>query len=120
MSWALELPFAKPMSLNQRLHWAVKAKTTKEWRDATIVLAKHAKIPVLSLISVQLFYEPATSTRRDPLNLVQTLKAVEDGLVSAKVIPDDDPTHLLSVMPIILPKGPGHATGRFWAVISEV
>lgn len=118
--WALELPFTAPMSLNDRMIWPVKAKITKEWVDATLVLTKHAKIPKLGKISVLLVYEPRDRRVRDPLNLVQSLKAVEDGIVRAGVVPDDNPLYVESRMPVILEKGPGHASGRFWAVVTEI
>lgn len=118
--WAIELPFTKPMSLNDRMIWPVKQKITREWREAAQVLTKAAKVPPLGKCSVLLVYEPRDARTRDPLNLVQSLKAVEDGIVKAGVVPDDNPKYVESRMPVILDKGAGHAHGRFWAVITEI
>lgn len=119
--WTLELPFTKPMSLNDRAHWRVKARITKEWREAAHVLARAQRIPACERVHIQLFYVPADRRPRDPLNLVQSLKAVEDGIVDAGVIPNDDSRHHESVMPIITPAGPARAAGnRLWAVITAL
>lgn len=115
----LELPFTKPMSLNDRTHFRVKARITKEWREAAHILARAQRIPPCERVRIELFYVPADGRPRDPLNLVQTLKAVEDGIVDAGVIPNDDAAHHESVMPRITPAGqPRPAGNRLWAVIT--
>lgn len=120
-TWLLELPQTKPMSLNDRDQWFVKAKKTKEYVDTTIVLARQAKIPPCGRIQVLLAYGPRDRRVRDPLNLVQTLKAVEDGLVRAGVVPDDNPLYVESVMPVILEPGPPNGeNGRLWVCVTEL
>lgn len=99
--WRIDLPFTKPLSLNGREHWRVKAKRVSEVRKATALLTRSANVPALNRISVELHYAPRDKRRRDPLNLVATLKPIEDGIVDAGVIPDDTPRYLTSVMPII-------------------
>jgi hypothetical protein len=117
----LELPQTKPMTLNDRDHWRVKATKTAEYVETTIVLARQARIPALGRIQVLLAYGPKDRRTRDPLNLVQTLKAVEDGLVRAGVVPDDNPLYVESVMPVILEPGVANgANGRLWVAISEL
>ncbi len=117
--WVLELPFTSPMSLNHRDHWRVKAAKTKEWRDAATTLARAAKIPPCRRITVQLMYTPRDDRPRDPLNLVASLKACEDGLVDARVIPDDSSRYHTSVMPQITRKGPARPKGnRLWLVVT--
>jgi len=58
-------------------------------------------VPPLTKITVELHYCPRDKRRRDPLNLVALLKPIEDGLVDAKVIPDDNPLYLEPMMPKI-------------------
>lgn len=119
--WLLELPQTKPMSLNDRDHWRVKAKITKEYVDTAIVLARQARVPALERCSVLLAYGPKDVRRRDPLNLVATLKAVEDGVVRAGVVRDDTPDYVESPMPVVLEKGPANSRGgRLWVVITEL
>lgn len=89
------------MNLNHREHWAVKAKRVKEVRQATALLARQAGVPRLNRITVELHYCPRDKRRRDPLNLVALLKPIEDGLVDAGVIPDDNPHYLEPIMPKI-------------------
>ena len=118
--WLLELPQTKPMSLNDRDHWRVKADKTAEYVDTTIVLVRQAKVPKLQKISVLLAYGPKDRRVRDPLNLVQTLKAVEDAIVRAGVVPDDNPTYVQSLMPVVLEPGPANSRGgRLWVLVSD-
>lgn len=121
-SWLLELPQTQPMSLNDRQHWRVKADKTAEYVDATILLCRQQKIPRLGRVGVLLAYGPRDRRVRDPLNLVQTLKAVEDGIVRAGIVPDDNPRYMESPMPVILaPRGLTNANGgRLWAVVEEL
>ena len=100
-TWEIVLPLTKPLNLNHREHWAVKAKKVKQVREWTALLARHAKVPPLRKITVELHYCPRDKRRRDPLNLVALLKPIEDGLVDAKVIPDDNPLYLEPMMPKI-------------------
>lgn len=103
-SWCLVLPITKPISMNDRGHWRPRAEQTKQIRQATFLLAKHAKVDKdCTKIRVTLHYAPADTRRRDAINLAPTLKAAEDGLVDAKIIPDDTPVYLDPVMPVIDP-----------------
>lgn len=120
-SWLLELTLTSPMSLNDRDHWRVKAKKTAAVVDEVIVLCRQQRIPSCARISVLLAYGPRDRRTRDPLNLVQTLKAVEDGIVRAGVVPDDNPLYVESPMPVILEPGPPNAReGRLWVAIAEL
>lgn len=113
------MPLTKPLNLNHREHWAVKAKKVKQVRQWTALLAKQAKVPPLNKITVELHYCPRDKRRRDPLNLVALLKPIEDGLVDAKVIPDDNPLHLEPIMPKI--DAPDvKATKRIYFYIREI
>ena len=101
--WEYDLPFSRPLSLNDTGPWRVKARRIRECVDATILLTRASHIRgKVKRISVQLTYTPRDNRRRDPLNLVATLKAVEDGIVRAGgVVPDDNPRYVTSVMPRI-------------------
>jgi crossover junction endodeoxyribonuclease RusA len=117
--WTLELPFTTPLSLNDRESYWARAARTKVWRDAANVLARQQRIPRCARIYVQLTYTPRDVRRRDALNLVPSLKACEDGLVDAHVIPDDSTAYHTSLMPLITAKGPSRPHGnRLWLVIT--
>ena len=101
-SFATTLHFSyprAPLTSNQRLHWAHKAKITRNVRDATRMLAH--RIPELGKCRVTLTWFVKTTTRRDADNIVPTLKAMCDGLVDAGVVPDDTPAEMEKLMPVI-------------------
>ena len=116
--WVLNLPLTKPLSLNSRQHWRVKAAEVATVREAARNLARAAKIPTLERISVELHYAPRDRRRRDSLNLIATLKPAEDGIVDAGVIPDDTPEFSVPTMPVIDP--PTGAAGRLYLIVREV
>jgi crossover junction endodeoxyribonuclease RusA len=99
--WLLDLPFTRPLSLNDRMHHMAKARKVREYRDAAHWVIKAAKVPACEKVRVTVIYRPRDNRRRDPLNLVATLKACEDGMVDAGVVPDDNPEYVESVMPLI-------------------
>lgn len=101
-TWTLVLPYSRPpLSANQRLHWAQKARITRQIRRDAFLLAKAAKIPACERIIVRMEYLPRDKRRRDPSNLMPTQKAVVDGLIDAGVVPDDCPPFVTEWMPRI-------------------
>jgi crossover junction endodeoxyribonuclease RusA len=101
--YRIDLPLTKPLNLNDREHWAVRNNRVQALRRAVKLLCRTKQIPVCSRIQTELHYTPRDSRRRDSLNLVATLKACEDGIVDAGIVPDDTPDYVVSVMPIIDP-----------------
>ena len=116
--WQLELPMTKPLSMNSRQHWRVKAKEVAAVRAMAHAAAQAAQVPTLERIAIELHYAPRDKRRRDPLNLVATLKPVEDGLVDAHVVPDDTPEYVQPTMPVIDP--PSGGAGRLYVIIREL
>lgn len=88
-----------PLTSNQRLHWAQKAKITRGVRGLTKVLVR--KVPDMDRIEVSLEWVVNTNHRRDTDNVVPTLKAICDGIVDAEIVPDDIPAYMVKVMPTI-------------------
>lgn len=117
--WVLELPFTRPLSLNGRGNYYTRARQIKAFRNAGWGLAMQAKIPPLSRIAVELHYAPRDGRRRDSLNLVATLKPIEDGIVDAGVIVDDTPAYSEPTMPVIDPPI-GGKTGRLYVIVREL
>nr|DAI86618.1 MAG TPA: Endodeoxyribonuclease RusA [Caudoviricetes sp.] len=88
--WDLKLPWAKPpLSLNDREHWAPRAKKQKAVREASALLARQAGIPRLGTAKVRLVWLVSDRRRRDRENITATLKPAIDGLVDAGVVEDD-------------------------------
>lgn len=112
------LPITKPLSLNERLHWAAKNRRTQEIRSAVAILArtKPYRIPHLERCTVQLEWRPRTAHRRDGDNTSPTVKAAVDGLRDAKVIDDDDTSRVTHLPVVILPPVP-REPARLWLVV---
>lgn len=101
-TWTIRLPYSTPpLTLNGRMHWAKKAAITKEVRSTTAVLAQVLHIPACGRIHVTLHYVPRDARRRDPEGLVATQKPCLDGLVDARIVPDDTPEFVSWSPPVI-------------------
>lgn len=81
---------ALPKSINQtgRLHWAAKNKIVQQWK-ALVRFAVGHQVPKEPLEKAELIYTRYSSRCLDFDNLVNSYKAVQDGLVGAGVIQDD-------------------------------
>jgi len=112
-----DIPWHRPpLTSNQRMHWAHKAKITKEVRNVAFMLARD--VPFLACIEVTLTWVVTSNRRRDEDNIVPTLKALCDGLVDADIVPDDTPEFMRKHMPRIRLE-PGN-TAHFELTITEL
>jgi crossover junction endodeoxyribonuclease RusA len=94
----LELPTALVLiTANERLHWARQRAITGAIRVAAATLARAAHIPPAEQAWITVLLHPHNRRRLDPHNWAPSAKAAIDGLVDARVLPDDDYTHLLAV-----------------------
>lgn len=118
--WCFDLPITKPLSMNDRTHWRKKYEARDELNSAVIMLVRKERIPPCQRIRVTLVYTPKDKRRRDPLNLVETLKPVEDAIVRAGVVPDDTPQYLESQMPLIDLPDPGQRFGKLTVYVQRV
>jgi hypothetical protein len=99
----------KPWSTNAsgQMHWAKRYKHIQAWRDAAHVAAlntlRQMPLPVSdtpSPANVRIDIPFARNARRDPHNYVGTVcKAIVDGLVRAKLWPDDGPEYVTVMEP---------------------
>jgi Holliday junction resolvase RusA-like endonuclease len=100
--WFATVTFDDPaprLNLNDRLHWAQRAKHVKAWRHTTCDNTANAwrNFPPATVEVV--FGVPNPGLRRDPHNWMPTVKAIIDGLVDAGVWADDDSTHVTVLEP---------------------
>lgn len=117
-TFTIPLIFTKPpLNMNQRLHWARKAKLTKAIRTEAFIRCRAARIPRAKHLTVQLHYQPRDNRRRDPSNLMPTQKALVDGIVDAGVVPDDTPQYVTETIPTIHPAIKGEP-GRMWLTVN--
>jgi crossover junction endodeoxyribonuclease RusA len=106
------------LNANQRLHWAAKARITRQLRSDAFLLAKYHKVPHLERVHVFCVVEPDPRTRRrDPGNWSVSAKALVDGLVDAGVVDDDDSKHLVGPD---MRLGKPHPGGRLVLIIREL
>lgn len=117
--WLIDLPYLRPpLSANQRVHWAVRAKATNDVRQRTAWLIRAARVPRLGRVEIQLGYTPPDRRRRDTDNLVPTLKPVADAVVDAGVVPDDTPDWVTKPEPVIDP--PDASNAGLWVRLTEL
>lgn len=94
--WELRLPWRRPpLSANDRPHWSTRNRLNQEIKTAAWALSKQARIPRLQAVTLELVWYPGNNRRCDGENIAPTLKALTDGLVSAKVLPDDNSERVL-------------------------
>ena len=102
-TYVLDLPYERPpLTANQRMHWAKKARIVSEVRRTAAWLARSQHLPRgVEHALISLVWVPSTQRRRDPSNLMPTQKAIVDGLVDYGLVPDDTPDYVTEVMPRI-------------------
>lgn len=128
--YTLWLPYAlPPLTANQRLHWAAKARITADVRRTAMLLARAARLPRdCEHVTVALHYTPRDRRRRDPSNLMPTQKALIDGLAAGTrrhpgygLVPDDTPDYVTETIPTIDPpsrEAPGPRESRLYLTIT--
>lgn len=83
------------LSMNDRMHWAQRAKITKSYRSGARAIARMEKLPIgLKHVHITAHVHKTTRRAYDAHNLLPTLKAIIDGLVDYGLIPDDSNKHL--------------------------
>lgn len=96
-SWTLPLPYrTPPLSLNSRLNPYAKNRITQDVKKAGWAMAKATKVPSLHAAILELVWFKGDNRRADADNLAATLKPLQDGLVLAKILPDDSGDRVLS------------------------
>lgn len=117
-TWTVELPWSGPLLRdNDRPHWAQKARLTRTLRDAALLLARQAQLPIgLDRVRIELHWQPPMGRRRDQLSISPTLKPLVDGLVDYGLVADDDTEHVrleCVIEPVAKP-------ARLWLEITDL
>jgi crossover junction endodeoxyribonuclease RusA len=102
--WMLDFSYAtNPLSMNgSRGNHRAHARAVREVRIVAMREAVYAGVPSLRSCQVALTWYVTTAGRRDAVNLAAVLKAMQDGLVDAGVVPDDAPDLMDTLMPRIV------------------
>lgn len=94
--WNIPLPYRRvPLLLNARLNHYTKNNLVQEIKKAAWAVARSMNIPPMKAAMVGLIYYPGQNKGPDADNLAATLKPALDGIVAAKVLPEDKPAHVL-------------------------
>lgn len=79
--------WAAPPSMNNRLHWGAKAKLTKLWRTAVWAECKRVNAPALPRARIVVTRYAVRDIDEGALR--EACKPILDGIVDARVVPDD-------------------------------
>lgn len=107
-----------PKTPNQRMHWTVRMRETKMWREAAYVAAMQQQRPAKPLTRVALVLIRASSKQCDIDNHVASFKAIIDGLRDARVIADDHPGVVSQIRPEWIKVGP--KVGYIKVIVEEL
>ena len=91
-SRVLPLTRSKLITANDKMHWAARARLTKQIRQWGYLLGREGEgVARLGLTHARVEVEFAypDRRRRDRSNLAPTVKALMDGLIDAGLLPDD-------------------------------
>lgn len=106
------------------MHWAEHGRRTKEFRAASRLLSKQAKIPRLEVVSIYAWPQ-GPNMRQDVGAAFPSVKAAIDGLLDVRddgvvtvrgVLPDDTPRHVVRLT-MLPPKRGEH--GLWLMIIDE-
>lgn len=88
-SVTVELHSRTVLTMNQRLHWADKARKTQAIRARFDIAARQQTPIVGPVIREATIAHPRADRRRDAENWAPSFKAATDGCVDAGLLPDD-------------------------------
>lgn len=78
----------------RRLHYQAIAKKKAEWENIVGWLVKEQKIQPVQRVNVTYEFWFKDNKLRDPDNYAASAKAIQDGLVKAGILPDDNFKHV--------------------------
>lgn len=118
-TWELSYDRRPPtMNTYRTLHHHARAKVDREWRQAFAWLARAERIPKLDAIVVVAAPMVRDGRLPDVGACFPAVKAAIDGLVDARVIPDDTPAHL-SAITFAAPRRSPDGVDRLVIVVDE-
>lgn len=98
---------AWPWSLNaeRNRHWSWRNSRTKAWRNRAMYewQAQKPDWPKHQPAHVTVYLPVKGRRHRDPANFYPAVKAIIDGLVLAKVWPDDNAAYVTVAEPVLIP-----------------
>jgi hypothetical protein len=99
-----------PLSQNDRLHWAERARKVRDAKQHVHYLAMQAGLPKgVAFADIVLAWYPGVNRSRDVDNPQPSLKAAVDGLRDFGLVADDDSSHVKSSCEVREVVGVGNA-----------
>lgn len=80
---------ANVLSANKHLSHHPRNDRVQYWRALAKSLARNQRVLTVEKVHIEVWYRFPKNARREVANLQPTSKAIVDGLVDAKVFPDD-------------------------------
>jgi hypothetical protein len=113
----------KGLHANDRAHWRVTAKSKEAVRREVMLRVRSLRLGELERISVQVIWVVGDRIKRDDDGHAPLMKVICDGIgsdrgVSAHLVPDDDPAHMVKLAPVI--KTVPGADPHFCVIITEL
>lgn len=97
-AWTITVPLPTwGMNLERSEHWRVHRARTREYRTTACLLARAARIPTLDRVAIEITPIGPSRTGDVAFGCAPAAKAAIDGLVDARVLPDDTPKHVTFV-----------------------
>lgn len=93
--WTVTIPAPAPWLNANQTHKRRPDKLIRLWRDAGLVHARYARLPKLQRAHILAELRFGDNRRRDAGNFYPTLKALVDGLVDYRLLPDDSDDYLV-------------------------
>lgn len=90
---AIRIPASMWWTANSRLHHMEKARRTKHVRLLAAHMARSHLLAPMNIADVHILVQTPTARRFDADNAAPMAKAAIDGIVDARVLPDDDARH---------------------------
>jgi Holliday junction resolvase RusA-like endonuclease len=81
----------------RRMHHFEIAKRKKEWEEIVRMEVKRQSIEKVEKVIMTYFFHFADNRKRDADNYATSCKFIQDGLVKAGILPDDDFEHVLEL-----------------------
>ena len=81
----------------RRMHHFEIAKRKKDWEDIVMMEVKRQSIQKVDKVKMRYVFHFANNRRRDSDNYATSCKFIQDGLVKAGILPDDDFEHVLEL-----------------------
>jgi hypothetical protein len=103
------------ISANDRQHFHGKSPHTATWRQLTEASAQLQGIEPLDWARLVVYVRFPDNRRREASNLQPTAKAIVDGIIDAKLLPDDRDEHADGPdMRRLWPNGPHRVIVQMW------